>query len=389
MKITVSTYDIKTFTSVLWYSTKLKNDIKHFAYLDKCISYDEEDNELIDFIAYDINFKFYYKDVEISIKRERIGESHYIQSRGESGNYEEIELNIISEELSDDDKIELMKNFILKSKDEYSDYRKHKTVDDKLFLWSFSDGFWESIKRIKKRNINTVILDKEVKNEVNKCIDNYDNKELKERLNKLGINLKMNLILSGLPGTGKSSLMFAIASKLNKDISTIDFNNRELTDHSFICATNKIPKNSIFVLEDIDALYISRNKSDENRVSFSCILNFLDGIYSKEDLITIITTNHLDKLDKAIIRPMRIDNIIHFTHCSKYQYNEIFKLIFPDKTEIGSEFYKLIKNKKFTTSILQKYLIKFIFNPEKIIENLKLFDEYIASTTDKESNMFI
>ena len=86
---------------------------------------------------------------------------------------------------------------------------------------------------------------------------------------------------------------------------------------------------------------------------------------------------------------MRIDSIIHFTHCSKYQYNEIFKLIFPDKTEIGSEFYKLIKNKKFTTSILQKYLIKFIFNPEKIIENLKLFDEYIASTTDKKSNMFI
>ena len=129
-------------------------------------------------------------------------------------------------------------------------------------------------KKNKKRNINTVILDKEVKNDVNKCLDNYNNKELKERLNKLGINLKMNMILAGLPGTGKSSLMFAIASKLNKDISTIDFNNRELTDHSFICATNKIPKNSIFVLEDIDALYISRNKSDENRVSFSCILNF-------------------------------------------------------------------------------------------------------------------
>ena len=36
--------------------------------------------------------------------------------------------------------------FILKSKDEYSDYRKHKTVDDKLFLWSFSDLILKSIK---------------------------------------------------------------------------------------------------------------------------------------------------------------------------------------------------------------------------------------------------
>ena len=52
----------------------------------------------------------------------------------------------------------------------------------------------------------------------------------------------------------------------------------------------KIPDNSIFVLEDIDALYIERNKNEGNRVSYSCILNFLDGVYSKEDLITIITT---------------------------------------------------------------------------------------------------
>ena len=389
MKFTVSTYDIRTFTSVLWYCEKLKNNIEHHMYLDKCIYSDMDDNELIDYIAYDKDFTVFYKDIEFKMNRKTVGEPVWIQSRGEVGNYEEIEINIESDKLSDDEIIEITKDFIQECKEKYHENRKLKNNNDNIFLWSYSDGFWDNIKKIKKRDIETVILDKEIKNEVNKCLDNYGNKDLKERLNKLGINLKMNIVFSGLPGTGKSSLMFAIASELNKDIATIDFNNRDLNDHGFICATNKIPKNSIFVLEDIDALYISRNKSDENRVSFSCILNFLDGVYSKENLISIITTNHLNKLDKAIIRPMRINSIINFTYCSKYQYNEIFKLIFPDENEIREKLYKIIKNKKYTTSMLQKFLIKYIFNPEELVDNIKIFEEYIQMCSEKEPDMFI
>ena len=389
MKFTVSTYDLRTFTSVLWYCEKLKNNIEHHMYLEKCIYCDMDDNELIDYIAYDKDFNIFYKDTEFNIKRITVGKPVFIQSRGEVGTYEELEINIVSKNLSDDDIIKITKEFIQESKEKYNENRKLKNNEDNIFLWSYSDGFWDNIKKIRKRDIDTVILDKEVKNQVNKCLDNYNNKDLKNRLNKLGINLKMNIVFSGLPGTGKSSLMFAIASKLNKDIATIDFNNRDLNDHGFICATNKIPKNSVFVLEDIDALYISRNKSAENRVSFSCILNFLDGVYSKENLISIITTNHIENLDKAIIRPMRIDSIIKFTYCSKYQYNEIFKLIFPDENDIRENLYKLIKNKKYTTSMLQKFLILYIFNPEQLIDNIKIFEEFIQMCSEKDPNMFI
>ena len=62
-------------------------------------------------------------------------------------------------------------------------------------------------------------------------------------------------------------------------------------------------------LEDVDALYVNRDKSRENTVSFSCILNFLDE-FIKDDLVTIITTNHLEVLDKNEPQ-MRIDKIIH------------------------------------------------------------------------------
>ena len=147
-------------------------------------------------------------------------------------------------------------------------------------------------------------------------------------------------------------------------------------------------KNCIFVLEDIDALYIDRNKKEENRVSFSCILNFLDGVYSKEDLVTIITTNHLDRIDKAIIRPMRIDKMIKFTFCSKYQYKEIFKKFFPDNIDLTDKIYNMIKNKKYTTSMLQKWFLTYLYEPEKLQENVKLFEELIDQSSEKDSGMF-
>ena len=265
MKFTISTYDLKTFTSILWYIEKLKNTNKNYLYVGECVYHDQDENKLIDFLSYGDDFTFTYKDKEISLKRNRLGDPIFIGTRGEAGNYEEIILEFTNSDLSNDDKIDMIKKLILESKEKYDENRRMKNTYEKMFLYSYAENYWENIKKIYKRDFDTVILDKSIKDEVKDCIDKYNNKDYKKRLRSLGINHKMNLVLSGLPGTGKSSLMFAIASLLDKDIATIDFNNKELNDHNFICALNKIPKNCIFVLEDIDALYIDRNKKEENR----------------------------------------------------------------------------------------------------------------------------
>lgn len=386
MKFTITTVDLNTFVSVVWHINKLKNNNTNYLYLSECNHYDRNDNKIIDFVCYDEKFNFTYKDIDISFERKRYGEPKFINSRGEMGYFEEIILIPNIDE--SDEGLEIMKDFFIESTKKYKDNKKAESKDEKLILWSYSDGFWENVKRVNSRDINTVILNEDIKEDVKKSIEQYNNEDFKNKLKSFGIGNKMNLILSGLPGTGKSSLMFAIATLLKKDIATIDFNSRDLSDHKFIKALNRIPDDCIFALEDVDALYVNRDKSRDNTVSFSCILNFLDGVYSKDDLVTIITTNHLEVLDKAIIRPMRIDKIIHFTYCSKYQYTKIFEKFFPDKDDLIKDIYKIIKNKKFTTSMLQNWLIKFLYEPDKLLDNIKLFDEIIDISSDKDCNMF-
>ena len=73
---------------------------------------------------------------------------------------------------------------------------------------------------------------------------------------------------------------------------------------------------------------------------------------------------------------------------SKYQYDNIFDKFFPDNKELMTNIYKIIKNKKYTTSMLQKWFITYLDEPKELLENVKLFEELINVTSDKDYNMF-
>ena len=98
------------------------------------------------------------------------------------------------------------------------------------------------------------------------------------------------------------------------------------TDNIFMKSLTNLEDNSLLVLEDIDTLFEERKKNDElkNMITFSGILNILDGLAHKEGLITIMTTNYKDRLDAALIRPGRVDVVIHFDYAVKEQIIEIF-----------------------------------------------------------------
>ena len=90
-------------------------------------------------------------------------------------------------------------------------------------------------------------------------------------------------------------------------------------------------------------------------VSFSVILNVLDGMSSKEGQITFMTTNYVEHLDSALIRPGRIDHMVNFSKADKKQTHEMFNNFFPDNPFLFDKLWSKIEHKEFTTAMLQQF----------------------------------
>jgi ATP-dependent 26S proteasome regulatory subunit len=106
-----------------------------------------------------------------------------------------------------------------------------------------------------------------------------------------------------------------LASDLKLDICMMNLTHGNLSDDSLAMYLREAPTNSIIVLEDVDAVFVERNQAagggggsrSSGGVSFSGLLNAIDGVAAQEGRIFFMTTNHLEKLDPALIRPGRCD----------------------------------------------------------------------------------
>lgn len=101
------------------------------------------------------------------------------------------------------------------------------------------------------------------------------------------------------------------------------------------------PENSIILLEDIDAAFVSREMNPQlesayqglNRLTFSGLLNAIDGVTSTEGRIVFMTTNYIDRLDPALIRPGRVDFKQYIGYCTRHQLITMFKNFYPDPAD--------------------------------------------------------
>ena len=170
-----------------------------------------------------------------------------------------------------------------------------------------------------------------------------------------GIPYKRNYLLAGPPGTGKTSLIFAIASMLNLNVAIVNFGPK-VDDAAFMTAIAHLPSNHILLLEDIDSLFVKRKQNDGcNIISFSGILNGLDGMGRKHNLITFMTTNHPERLDPALLRPGRVDLQVVFSHASKEQIKTMVEKFLPGQVQHVSIITKKAIQWNCTTAVLQKF----------------------------------
>lgn len=234
----------------------------------------------------------------------------------------------------------------------------HKKSDKKITCYIF-DKMWISLNRLVKRKLDTVYLPgKQAKTIVND-IESFLDPKTAKLYYSLGRPYKRNYLFEGPPGTGKSSLIYALASHLDMGIAIINFSH-QIDDTAFIKALQRLPDSCILVLEDIDCLFEARKANDDqkNMITFSGLLNTLDGLMHKDKLITIMTTNYKNKLDSALIRPGRVDRIYHFDIMKREQMKKMFDKFFPDTDEkVFTDFMKKYKESylKITAATLQEY----------------------------------
>lgn len=166
-------------------------------------------------------------------------------------------------------------------------------------------GSWQRRDDLVPRALDTVFLaegqKEELLSDLRKFLGGRDAYE------QLGIPWHRGYLFFGPPGTGKTSLARALATELDLDVYYLPISDlREDTDILQLVAS--VPARSMLLLEDIDILHAAKERDDaEKGVTMTGILNALDGVSTPAGLITVMTTNHREVLDDAIVRPGRVD----------------------------------------------------------------------------------
>ncbi|VDN39841.1 unnamed protein product [Gongylonema pulchrum] len=115
-----------------------------------------------------------------------------------------------------------------------------------------------------------------------------------------------------------------MASHFGYSVCLLSLSERTLDDDRLNHLLNTPPPYSVVVLEDVDAAFGSRDDPVQSskayegltRVTFSGLLNAVDGVASADERILFMTTNHIERLDPALIRPGRVDVKQYFGYCT-------------------------------------------------------------------------
>ncbi|KAL0945440.1 hypothetical protein HGRIS_000930 [Hohenbuehelia grisea] len=203
---------------------------------------------------------------------------------------------------------------------------------------------WNKVKSKTRRPLSSIILPEGVLNSLVDDLREFIDSE--DWYIEAGIPYRRGYILYGPPGTGKSSTIYTLAGELGLEIYTLSLAAPDIDDTILQNAAAQIPKHSILLIEDIDCAFPSREDEEEalkaaqanylhqkpkrTQVTLSGLLNVLDGVESDEGKFFMATTNYIDRLDPALLRPGRIDRRVQYRLTTKPQSAALFTRFFPE-----------------------------------------------------------
>ncbi len=166
-------------------------------------------------------------------------------------------------------------------------------------------GWWMDQSDVPPRSLSTVVLARGQAEDIESDLRAFLGQE--SDYAKMGLPWHRGYLLYGAPGTGKTSLVRALASELRLDLYAISLGSVR-DDQSLLNLFNEIQPRSALLIEDIDTAVAARQRdSTDEGVSTSGLLNALDGVGTPHGLTVFMTSNRREVLDAALLRPGRCD----------------------------------------------------------------------------------
>jgi mitochondrial chaperone BCS1 len=265
----------------------------------------------------------------------------------------------------------VLKDLLREVREQYISKDENKTIIYRGASNNQEGTSWTRCMARASRPFSTVILNDKVKTDLIADVTDYLDPVTRKWYSNRGIPYRRGYLLYGPPGTGKSSLSLALAGFFGLRIYILSLSSPSATEENVQTLFSTLPRKCVVLLEDIDSAGLTHTREadassdasgseDESepeepapeppqhssrpgrgrrsnrpeptqgsgKLSLSGLLNILDGVASQEGRVLIMTTNHLEKLDKALIRPGRVDMVVKFGRADTDMAASIFRAIY-------------------------------------------------------------